>query len=111
MGRVSYATLDGEIVSETREGVERDYLPDSLGSTIALMDDTQTLTDTWTYWPYGEVASRAGTNPTPMQWVGPLGITRIHRTATTSARESKPPTWQGGRLSIHFGQTSMRMAT
>ncbi len=32
---VSYLTIDGEVISETRNGVERDYLPDPLGSTVA----------------------------------------------------------------------------
>ena len=40
MSVVNYLTVDGEILSETRDGVERDYLPDPLGSTAALLDDT-----------------------------------------------------------------------
>ena len=51
---VRYTTLDGEIVSENRRGVMRDYVPDPLGSTVALLDNTQTQTDTFSYWPYGE---------------------------------------------------------
>ena len=50
-----YTVIDGEVVSENRGGVERDYVPDPLGSTVALLDNTQTKTDTFTYWPYGEV--------------------------------------------------------
>ncbi len=34
---VSYLTIDGEIPSETRNGVESDYIPDQLGSTAALI--------------------------------------------------------------------------
>jgi len=73
MGVVSYYTVNGEILSETRDGVDRDYLPDSLGSTVALLDLNQNLTDTFAYWPYGEVQTRTGTNPTPFQFCGTLG--------------------------------------
>jgi RHS repeat-associated protein len=73
MSVVNYLTVDGEILSETRDGVERDYLPDPLGNTVALLDSTQSKTDTFTYWPYGETRSHTGTNPTPFTWVGTLG--------------------------------------
>jgi RHS repeat-associated protein len=69
----TYTTLDGMILSEVRGGVERDYMPDTLGSTIALLDSSQNKTDTWTYWPYGEVRTRTGSNPTPFTFVGTLG--------------------------------------
>ena len=59
--RVAYTVVNGRILSENRGGVKRDYVSDSLGSTVALLDSTQTKTDTWTYWPYGEVRTRTGT--------------------------------------------------
>jgi RHS repeat-associated protein len=41
---------------------------------VALVDSsTGALTDTFEYWPYGEVRSRTGTTPTPFQYVGTLG--------------------------------------
>jgi hypothetical protein len=46
------------------------YVPDSLGSTVALLDNTQTQTDTFSYWPYSEVNTRTGTTPTPFQFGG-----------------------------------------
>src|SRR4030095_7701635 len=76
MGTVRYTVLDGEIVSENRGGVERDYVPDPLGSTVALLDNTQTQTDTLSYWPYGEEKSRAGSTPTPFCYVGTWGYHR-----------------------------------
>jgi hypothetical protein len=79
MGTVSYLTIDEEIFSETRSGVERDYVADSLGSTVALLDSSQTISDTWTYWPFGEVASRTGTNLTPCSSVGLWDITQTRR--------------------------------
>ena len=73
MGTVRYTVLDGEIVSENRNGVIRDYVPDPLGSTVALLDNTQTITDTFSYFPSGTVASRTGTTSTPFQFVGTKG--------------------------------------
>lgn len=73
MGTVRYTTIDGEIIAEKRNGVRREYVPDPLGSTVALLDDTQTQTDTFQYWPYGEVATRTGTTDTPFQYVGVYG--------------------------------------
>jgi RHS repeat-associated protein len=76
MGVVNYTVIDGEIISESRDGTERDYVPDPLGSTVALIDNTQTQTDTFTYWPYGEERTRTGTTPTPFRYVGALGYYR-----------------------------------
>ena len=77
-----YTVIDGEIIAEKRNGVRKQYVPDSQGSTVALLDNTQTPTDTFTYWPYGEVASRTGTTPTPFQFVGTLGCRQDSATKT-----------------------------
>jgi len=37
------------------------------------MNSAGTLTDSWTYWPYGEVRTRTGTTVTPFTFVGTLG--------------------------------------
>ena len=50
MGTVRYTTVNGEIISEKRNGVRSLYVPDPLGSTVALLDNTQTKTDTFEYW-------------------------------------------------------------
>src|SRR4030095_15183844 len=73
MGTVRYTVLDGEIVSENRGGVERDYVPDPLGSTVAPLDNTPTQTDTFTYWPNGEERSITGPTPTAFRFVGSRG--------------------------------------
>ena len=70
---VTYSTFGGRIISENRGGVIRDYVSDPLGNTVALVDDTGAITDRWEYWPYGEVASRTGTNATPFTFIGALG--------------------------------------
>ena len=66
--KVRYTTIGGEIISEVRNGVRRDYVLDSWGSTVAPLDDTRSVTDSWEYWPYGEV--RSGSSVTPFQYVG-----------------------------------------
>ncbi len=60
MGVTSYLTAKGEILSETRNGVESNYIPDPLGSTAALLDSNQTITDTYLWWPFGEQRSHIG---------------------------------------------------
>ncbi len=73
MGTVRYTVIDGEVIAEKRNGVRKLYVPDPLGSTVALLDNTQAQTDTFSYWPYGEDAGRTGATPTPFRYVGQLG--------------------------------------
>jgi len=73
MGKVQCTTVSGEIIAEKRNGVRSLYVPDALGSTVALLDNTQTITDTFSYFPSGTVASRTGTTATPFQFVGTKG--------------------------------------
>jgi RHS repeat-associated protein len=70
---VRYTAVDGEVLAEKRGGSRYAYVPDPLGSVVAKLDNTQTKTDTYEYWPYGEVASRTGTSVSPYQFVGTLG--------------------------------------
>jgi RHS repeat-associated protein len=76
MGTVRYTTVNGEVLAEKRGGVRRQYLPDPLGSTVALLDNTQAKTDTFQYWPYGDEAARTGTTPTLLRFVGTIGYYR-----------------------------------
>src|SRR6184192_1481400 len=76
MATVRYTSMNGEVIAEKRGGVRRLYVPDPLGSTVALLDNTQTQTDTFSYWPYGEERSRTGTTPTPFRFGGPAGYYR-----------------------------------
>ena len=70
---VTYTTLNGQVIYENRGGVQRHYVPDTLGSTAALMDSTGTVTDTYDYWPFGEIRSHTGSSTTPFTFVGTLG--------------------------------------
>jgi len=73
MAVVNYTVINGEVIAETRSGTRHSYVPDPLGNTICLLSTTQSLTDVWTYWPYGEVKTRIGTTGTPFQYVGTQG--------------------------------------
>ncbi len=74
--KVCYTVVNGQVMSENRNGAERDYIPDALGNTLALMDSTGAKTDTFDYFPSGTVASRTGTTATPLQWNGGSGYYR-----------------------------------
>jgi RHS repeat-associated protein len=73
MGVVNYFCIEGELISETRNGVESDYIPDTLGNTIKLVNMSGAVTDTFEYWPYGELRSHTGTSETPFTFGGTLG--------------------------------------
>ena len=73
MPTVRYTVAQGEVIAEKRGGTRSLYVPDPLGSTLALIDNTQTITDSWVYWPYGEAKTRTGTTATPFQYVGTQG--------------------------------------
>lgn len=51
----------------------RDFVPDTSGSTVCMLNDSNIITDTWSYWPYGEEKVRTGVTPTPFQFVGTVG--------------------------------------
>src|ERR1051326_4237272 len=76
MPTVRYTTVNGEVIAEKRGEVRKLYVPDPLGSTVALLDNTQAQTDTFAYWPYGEQRTRTGTTATPFQYVGTQGYYR-----------------------------------
>ena len=71
--KARYTVIDGEIIAEKRSSVRSLYVPDPLGSTRGLINNAQTQTDTFSYWPYGEQQSRTGTTSTPFQFVGTPG--------------------------------------
>jgi RHS repeat-associated protein len=73
MAVVRYTTVSGEIIAEKRNGVRSCYVPDPLGSTRALLDSTQTQTDTFEYWPYGETQASTGDSTTRFRFVGTAG--------------------------------------
>jgi len=80
--RVRYTTHNGRLVGENRSGTKRDYVPDPLGSTVALLDGSQAQTDTFTSWPFGDERVRTGSNPAPHRFVGVRGYYRSSASRT-----------------------------
>jgi RHS repeat-associated protein len=70
---VTYTTFNGRIVKENRGGTESFYAPDTLGSTAALLSTTGSVTDTYDYWPFGEIRNHNSSSTTPFTFVGTLG--------------------------------------
>jgi RHS repeat-associated protein len=65
---------NGRIIAEKRNGQRRYHQHDALGNTIALIDDAGTVTNTFSYWPYGELrTSVIGNLPTPFLYCGQWG--------------------------------------
>jgi RHS repeat-associated protein len=74
MANTLYTNIGGMLVAENDGGTERSYVTDVLGSTQAMADSSQTITDTFDYWPYGEPQASTGSNDTPFKFVGARGI-------------------------------------
>lgn len=91
--KVTYSWFCGMLVHENRNGVERDYMPDTNGNTVALLDSNQQKTDTWEYWPHGEVISRTGNTDTPFQHGGIYGAytDQAGKQEYVKRRQFRPP--------------------
>jgi len=70
---VSYAMVSGRLVQENRGGAVTRYVPDTLGSVIQTRDASGAQTSSTEFWPYGEVRTSSGTNPSPWGFIGTLG--------------------------------------
>ncbi|MFN7577766.1 MAG: RHS repeat domain-containing protein [Armatimonadota bacterium] len=100
---VTYATVHGRLVEENRGGVVTEYVPDTLGNVIMTTNELGTVTSTTTYWPFGEVRTQTGTNPSPWGFCGVWGyltdaVSRMyvrarHFRADTSRWLTLDPLW------------------
>jgi len=63
----------GELISQHRDGKTSYYHYDALGSTRQLTDETETVTDTYTYNAWGETIEQTGTTTNPFRWIGNVG--------------------------------------
>lgn len=61
------------MVAEKRNGVRTFHRHDPLGSTIGLVNEAGTTTDTYTYWPYGTLQSSTGSTQQPWKLGGQWG--------------------------------------
>ncbi len=69
-----YTNFGGRMVHEKRGGASRRYASDPLGSLAAVLQE-ETLGPVYAaeYWPYGEIQTEFGANPSPWGFVGLLG--------------------------------------
>ncbi|GMV87963.1 MAG: hypothetical protein AMXMBFR81_08940 [Chthonomonas sp.] len=68
--------LEGEVVGHVKGSEKRDYITDPLGSVVAYLNSSQTLTDQFEYWPYGEMVAEIEAGTEAFLWVGSLGYFR-----------------------------------
>lgn len=73
---VTYTNFGGQLVHENRGGVETFFTSDPEGSIVECRDSTGVLTFSATYWPYGELRTTTGTNPSQFDFIGSLGYYR-----------------------------------
>lgn len=62
--------LYGNVISQNRGGVESQFHFDAIGSTLALTNDNQTVTDTRTYAAFGETVEQSGFMQFSCQYIG-----------------------------------------
>ena len=93
---VHYTNFDGRLLHENRGGTIAPYVPDTLGSVAAVLPSSSLSPFQATYWPYGEVNTSSGINPSPWAFVGTLGYYVDVPNASTyvRARFYKPATAQ-----------------
>ncbi len=63
---------NGRIIATKRAGVRSYHQHDALGNTIALIT-ANAVTDTYTYWPYGELRTSTGSTTNPFKFCGAWG--------------------------------------
>lgn len=73
-GVTTYYVYGLGLLYEETAGATKTYHADQIGSTLAITNDSQTVTDTWTYSPYGTIVARAGSTDTPFQFNGEMGV-------------------------------------
>src|SRR4051794_26757680 len=83
--KARYTNIEGKIAADSRNGSQRSYVPDALGSTAMLIHAGPGAPDSFTYWPFGELAQHIGSSFTPFGFVGTLGYRRS--AAGSSLRE------------------------
>ena len=74
--KTAYSTENGRLVQESRDGVVTRYVSDTVGSVIQTRDASGSQTSSTTYWPFGELRTSTGSNPSPWWFVGTLGYYR-----------------------------------
>ncbi len=63
----------GDMVSQRRSTTTSFYHHDALGSTLALTDGNEAITDTYRFYAFGETLTSSGSTINPFRYVGNLG--------------------------------------
>ena len=73
MGRTYYNTVDGRMISQTKDSVRTNFHTDALGSVTSTTINA-VVANTYRYKPYGEILSRTGAELDPQfLWTGDTG--------------------------------------
>jgi RHS repeat-associated protein len=73
-GMTTYYVYGLGLLYEETAGVPKYYHADQVGSTIAITDGSQTVTDRFSYSPFGLALRNSGSTDTPFQFNGTLGV-------------------------------------
>lgn len=65
--------LYGNVINQSRASVESTFHSDVMGSTLALSDTNQNVTDTRAYSGFGETTESTGSTEFPLQYIGRSG--------------------------------------
>ena len=81
-------SLYSPLVGENRSGQARQYHFDALGSTRALTNDSQAVTDTFSYDAWGNRVTSTGTGAIAQRWRGRFGWTTLEVLRAVSIAEN-----------------------
>jgi RHS repeat-associated protein len=103
--------LYGNLISQNRSGVESQYHFDALGSTLALTDENQQVTDTNSYTAFGGVTEHAGGTVNPFQYIGQRGYYTDELTGQLLARRRSLSVVSGRWISpdVFIGITQLNL--
>jgi hypothetical protein len=100
--------LYGDLISQNRGSVESQYHFDPQGSTLALTDDNQQVTDTYAYAAFGDSTEGTGSSVNAFRFVGQKQYCTISTTGAILARDRlyRPSTgtWLSPYLHVVLGR-------
>ena len=76
MTTTTYTTVNGQILSQSKDGGVPHFVSDPLGSVVMVRDNAGNTVYEAEYDPYGNVQSETGTNPSEFGYVGTLGYVK-----------------------------------
>ena len=86
-----FTTAYNQVISESVNGVVKDYMTDAIGSVVGYRDASGNIENEYWYKPYGSVLAKTGSGEDPsFMFVGGPGYMEIGRSfATNSVRSRK----------------------